>query len=45
MLDKTQFYINGEWINPNSKKILNVINPSDEKIFAKISLGDNLRKV
>ena len=35
MLDKKKFYINGEWIEPNKKNIYDVINPSNEEIFAK----------
>ena len=39
MLDKKKFYINGKWIEPNKKNIYDVINPSNEEVFAKISLG------
>ena len=39
MLDKKKFYINGKWIEPNKENIYDVINPSNEEIFAKISLG------
>ncbi|MEM7081779.1 MAG: aldehyde dehydrogenase family protein [Pseudomonadota bacterium] len=43
MLDRRQFYINGEWVNPNSDAgvatELEVINPSTEQPFALISLG------
>ena len=40
MLDKRKFYINGKWVNPLASKDFEVINPSNEEIFAIISLGD-----
>ena len=40
MLDKRKFYINGQWVNPLTPKDLEVINPSNEEVFAIISLGD-----
>ena len=40
MINKTKFYINGEWINPVKTKNLHVINPSNEEICATISLGN-----
>jgi len=39
MLDKRNFYINGEWVPPSIPKDLEVINPSNEEAFAVISLG------
>ncbi len=39
MIDKRRFYINGEWINPFIKNDFEVINPSNEKSYAVISLG------
>ncbi len=39
MLDKTEFYINGKWDKPFEKNDFAVINPSNEEVFAKISLG------
>ena len=39
MLDKKNFYINGEWVKPFKSKELEVINPSNEEAFATISLG------
>ena len=39
MLDKTKFYINGEWVNPSKKNDFDVINPSNEEVCAKITLG------
>ena len=39
MLDKRKFYINGSWVNPIIKNDFEVINPSNEKSYAYISLG------
>ncbi len=39
MLDKKKFYINGKWVNPLKPNDFEVINPSNEKPFAIISLG------
>ena len=39
MLDKKNFYINGEWISPKSPKEIQVIDPATEKSCAVISLG------
>ena len=39
MLDKRQFYINGQWVDPSAKNDLDVINPSDETVCAVVSLG------
>ena len=40
MLDKKNFYINGEWIKPNSSEEINVINPATEENCAVITLGN-----
>ncbi|TVO58079.1 aldehyde dehydrogenase family protein [Denitromonas halophila] len=40
MLEKRQFYINGQWVAPKHAKDLEVINPSTEQACAVISLGD-----
>ena len=40
MLDKRNFYINGEWVSPAAPKDLDVIDPSNEKACAVISIGD-----
>ena len=40
MLDKRNFYINGEWVQPTTPNDLEVINPSNEESCAVISLGD-----
>ena len=39
MLDKRNFYINGQWVEPSKKNDFDVINPSDETVCAVISLG------
>ena len=40
MLDKKNFYINGKWVKPYQPNDLEVINPSNEKPCAVISLGN-----
>jgi len=39
MLDKRNFYINGKWVAPSKTNDFEVINPSNEKPCAVISLG------
>ena len=39
MLDRKKFYIDGKWVDPNNDNDFDVINPSNEECFAKISLG------
>jgi len=39
MLRKTDFYINGAWVPPETANDFPVINPADETVFANISLG------
>uniref|UniRef100_UPI003784C526 aldehyde dehydrogenase family protein n=1 Tax=Inquilinus sp. TaxID=1932117 RepID=UPI003784C526 len=39
MAHETQFYIDGAWVDPITPKTLDVIDPSTEEAFAKISLG------
>ncbi len=41
MIDKRNFYINGHWIKPDKQNDYYVINPSNERRYAKISLGNN----
>ena len=41
MLDKRQFYINGQWVDPIAPNDLEVINPSNEEVCAIISLGSS----
>lgn len=40
MPDYQQFYINGQWVDPDSDKRLAVINPATEHTLAQISLGN-----
>ena len=40
MLQKSEFYINGQWVAPSSPRNMDVINPSNEEVCAVISLGD-----
>lgn len=41
MLEKREFYINGQWVTPAKPNDFNVINPSTEEPCAVISLGDD----
>ena len=41
MEDLKKFFIDGKWIIPNSTNIFPVIDPSNEKIFAEIILGND----
>ena len=40
MIDKKNFYINGQWVKPNSSEEINVIDPATEDTCAVISLGN-----
>ena len=40
MLDKKNFYINGQWVKPNSSEEINVIDPATEDNCAVITLGN-----
>ncbi len=40
MIEKRQFYINGQWVDPVAANDLNVIDPATEEVCAVISLGD-----
>ena len=37
----TQFYIDGEWVDPVSPKLFDVINPATEEVAGQVSLGSN----
>jgi aldehyde dehydrogenase (NAD+) len=37
--DYLSFYINGEWVKPDNRPTLDVINPATEKPFTRIALG------
>ncbi len=40
LIDKRQFYINGQWVAPAKARDFEVIDPSTEEAYAMISLGD-----
>ena len=42
MLDKKNFYINGEWIKPNSHEEITVVDPATEENCAVITLGNKI---
>jgi aldehyde dehydrogenase (NAD+) len=37
-----QFYINGKWVEPNEKKLMDVVNPSNEQVCAQIAIGNSI---
>jgi aldehyde dehydrogenase (NAD+) len=39
MIEKREFYINGEWVSPRAGRDCEVIDPSTEEACAVISLG------
>lgn len=39
MIDRRNFYINGQWVTPAEANDFDVINPSTEQVCATISLG------
>ena len=41
MKEALQFYINGEWVDPQEPKTHDVINPATEEVIGKISLGSS----
>jgi aldehyde dehydrogenase (NAD+) len=40
MREYTQFYINGEWVDPSEPNSFDVINPANEDVCAHIALGN-----
>lgn len=40
LLDRRNFYINGQWVSPSAANDFEVIDPSTEEVCAVISLGD-----
>ena len=40
MRELNKFYVNGAWIAPAKRNVLDVVNPADEKAFARIILGN-----
>ena len=39
MQNSLKFYINGEWVDPQTPRTLDVINPATEQPMGQISLG------
>ena len=39
MIDKRQFYINGQWVSPAKANNFDIIDPSTEDVVGVISLG------
>ena len=39
MIERLDFYINGQWVSPAVPKTLDVVDPATEEPFARISLG------
>ena len=39
MLKKTQFFIDGQWVDPVEPRTLDVVNPATEEVYGQISLG------
>ncbi len=39
MLEKLQFYIDGQWVDPIEPRTLDVVNPATEEVYGRISLG------
>ena len=40
MKNNLKFFINGKWVESNSKETLSVINPATEGVICDISLGN-----
>ena len=41
MLEKLQFYIDGQWVDPVEPRTMDVVNPATEEIYGRISLGSS----
>ena len=41
MREHTQFYINGEWVDPVEGRACDVINPANEEVVGRVSLGSD----
>jgi len=39
MLEKLQFYIDGQWVDPVEAHSLDIINPATEEVYGRISVG------
>lgn len=41
MLEKLQFYIDGQWVDPVEPRTMDVINPATEEAYGRISIGSS----
>jgi aldehyde dehydrogenase (NAD+) len=41
MLEKLQFYIDGQWVDPIAPRTLDVVNPATEAVYGRISIGSD----
>jgi len=41
MLEKLQFYIDGQWVDPVEPQTLDVVNPATEEVYGRISIGSS----
>ena len=39
MLEKLQFYIDGQWVDPAEPQTMDVVNPATEEVYGRISIG------
>ncbi|MGH7896553.1 MAG: aldehyde dehydrogenase family protein, partial [Candidatus Binatia bacterium] len=39
MKEQLQFYIDGRWVEPLGKKMIDVVNPATEEVIGRVSLG------
>jgi aldehyde dehydrogenase (NAD+) len=39
MIEKLQFYIDGQWVNPAEPRTMDVVNPATEAVYGRISIG------
>ncbi len=39
MLEKLQFYVDGQWVDPIEPRTLDVVNPATEEVYGRISIG------
>jgi aldehyde dehydrogenase (NAD+) len=41
MLEKLQFYIDGQWVDPVEPRTMDVVNPATEEVYGRISIGSS----
>ena len=39
MLEKLQFYIDGQWVDPAESRTMDVVNPATEEVYGRSSIG------